>query len=187
MRLFVALEIPAGPARALSERAALLARELPPAKWVRRENLHLTMVFLGEVERDELEALDAALEAPFRRAAPFELAVGGAGTFPPRRPARVAWVGLAAPPALERLQAGVAEAASPFAERTPDRRRFHPHLTLGRCRRPWPRAAVERWRRGFDELDVEPFAVDDGVLVESRLSPRGPAYRTLERYPMAAA
>ena len=154
MRLFVALRLPAGVREPLAEKAARLRARLPPARWVPAANLHLTLKFLGETEPDLASRLDEVLAGCFATHRPFRLAPSGGGCFPPRLPARVAWVGFAPCPALLDLQAAVAAALRDRLELATDTRPFHPHLTLARLRPPWGRAAPGtrasrpiRWRR----------------------------------------
>ncbi len=184
MRLFVAIEIP----EALrSEVAAALAsprRRLPPARWVAPQNLHLTLAFLGETEEALLPRLGAALAPAFASHRPFRLRLGGGGTFPPRRPARVAWVGVEEAESLLRLQADVAAALRSVEGIGLDQRPFHAHLTVGRCRRPWGREAVEFWRSSIPSPLGESFPVEQGALMESRLGPQGARYLRISEFPL---
>lgn len=187
MRLFVALEIPSGVRSEVEALMRNVERELPKARWVRPAGLHLTLAFLGEVDRGRVTALVPALTAAFGAGSPFTLVAAGGGGFPPHRPARVVWVGLHGVgaedgPRLAALQAQVAASAAFAAGIEPDRRAFHAHLTLARPVMPWPASAVERLVRAADRRFGEPFAVEEGVLVESELGPGGSKYRTVERF-----
>ena len=97
MRLFVAIEIPEPVCREVKRRVAGLRDRLPRARWVDPEVLHLTLLFLGEVAAERVEGLATALRAAFAPVPPLGLRLRGAGTFPPGRPARVAWVGVEGP------------------------------------------------------------------------------------------
>ncbi len=110
MRLFVALEVPEPVRREVRRRIAGLRDRLPRARWVNPEVLHLTLLFLGEVPPDDVPALAGRLRDAFAPFPPLPLRLAGAGTFPAGRPARVAWIGVAAPPELARLQAALAGA-----------------------------------------------------------------------------
>src|SRR5205807_9875303 len=73
-----------------------LRRELPDvrASWIREENLHLTLKFLGDVPVADVRKLSLAVEAATHAASPFELAVSGCGAFPPHGQPKVLWIGL---------------------------------------------------------------------------------------------
>lgn len=186
MRLFVALPLPAVVREPLAATGAALARELPPARWVPAANLHLTLRFLGEVERPRLAELEQALAGRFAAHPPLTLRLRDGGCFPPRRPARVAWVGLEPSPPLLELQRRIAAAAEAALNMAAERRPFHPHLTLARPRRPWPRPAVERWSRAFAGPQGPAFDVAEGQLMSSRLGPGGAEHEALGAYPLAA-
>jgi len=193
MRLFVALEVPRGLRDEVFERARRAGADLPKARWVRPEAMHLTLAFLGETDEGLLPALDAGLEPAMAAFRPFELYLHGLGAFPPRGKARVLWVGFAAageeeaPPALLELQAAVAKAVEKAAgmepgRRPPDRRPFRPHLTLARLKNPWGRGSVERFLDAFGEPPADVFRVEEGVLFQSELHPSGARYTALRRY-----
>lgn len=182
MRLFVALDLPADLRRRLAALVGSLRAGLPDANWVRPEAVHLTLAFLGERPEDEAPLLRAALVPVFARHAPFVVQVGGAGVFPRRREARVLWLGLDGGSALEELQREVAERVHEVLSLEPEGRPFRPHLTLGRCRRPWPARAVRRFEESA-QLEAE-LLVDHGSLIESTLSPDGSVYEEVARFPL---
>jgi len=192
MRLFVALDIPEPVRREVRRRMAGLRERLPRARWVNPDVLHLTLLFLGEVPADGVGALADRLRdavAPFPAMA---LRLAGAGTFPADRPARVAWLGVAAPPQIVPMQAAVAAAARealglPEPSATSGERPYRPHVTLARCPSPWPRGAAEKFAAAFPGETGPPFVATRGVLVESKLSPQGPRYRELAALPLAGA
>jgi RNA 2',3'-cyclic 3'-phosphodiesterase len=186
MRLFVAFEVPEPVRREVRRRAAGLRERLPRARWVNPDVLHLTLVFLGEVAPEQVPALAERLRRAFAPFPELPLRLAGGGTFPAGRPARVAWVGVTAPAELAPLQAAATRAAGEVvAGLEPDERPFHAHVTLARCPSPWPRGAAEKFAAAFPGEVGPPFVVTHGVLVESKLSPRGPSYRDLAALPLA--
>ena len=130
MRLFVALEI----SREVRENLAALTGELrakiPQARWMRADNLHVTLKFIGEAGAEKMEGIRAAL-AGMRAVAPVAMDFRGLGCFPEARRARVLWVDAAAGPELAQLAAGIEEALEPlgFAR---ERREFSSHVTVAR-------------------------------------------------------
>lgn len=185
MRLFVALEIPHAVRREVGRRMARLRDRLPRARWVDSEILHLTLLFFGQVDAEGVPGLAAALRGAFAKHPPLELRLEGGGTFPPRRPARVAWVGMETPADLVALQADATAAAVESIGFAPEDRPFHPHVTLARCEPFWPREAAEKFAAGFPGAVGPPWVADHGVLFESKLSPKGPRYRPVELLPLA--
>jgi 2'-5' RNA ligase len=186
LRLFLAFDLPEEHRAEIGRRAGRVKKELPAARWVPAENLHLTLAFLGETEPERVEGLIGAVRPAFADFRPLELAVAGGGTFPPNRPARVAWVGIEGPPELMAVQRRVAGAATETLGLKPERRPFHPHVTLARPRRSWNRRASERFAGAFEGRVGEPFTVAEGVLYRSDLTPRGAIYTVVERFALRA-
>ena len=185
MRLFIALEIPA----AVRENLATLLKSLqvisPETRWVRPENLHLTLKFVGEVCETKLAAIRSAL-ATVRSDGPLTLRFRGLGFFPDEKRPRVFWAGIEASPNLKTL-AGEIEKAMEKLGFPREQRAFSPHLTLARFEPPrLPerlRGAVqESAQREFGSLRASQFH-----LIESKLRSSGAEYTTLESFPFAAA
>lgn len=181
VRAFVA--VPSDPMWVESTRGlmARLRGSLPEASWTRPESWHLTLRFLGEVPRDALQRFATALEPLAAETVPGEIRSQGAVVFPPRGPARVLGVGFAPSEILEgisRLANEVErEARQIGAEDT--RRPFHPHVTLGRIRRPWPPEAVESYRSETEAWSFPLWQARSCVVFESVLSPEGAVHRPL--------
>jgi 2'-5' RNA ligase len=184
MRLFVALEVPEPPRRDLRRRVEGVRDRLPRARWVDLDDVHLTLLFLGETTDAEVPAFAAALREPFARCPPLDLRLASGGTFPPGRPARVAWVGVEAPPELSLLQEEITEVAVDTLGFTPEERGFHPHVTLARCPDPWRREAIDKFKPAFTGPIGPPFVAHRGILLESKLSPKGARYREVAVFPM---
>jgi 2'-5' RNA ligase len=150
-------------------------------RWEQRERYHLTVQFLGPLAR--LAPVSDALAAAAGERAPFTFRLGGAGAFPKPGRARVVWMGAATGgPELGALATAVGAALAPIGYE-PDRRELHPHLTLARLKAP------DDVRDVLAALGADPvgeaFTVSELVLYESRLSPKGPTYTALERFPLA--
>ncbi len=126
-RLFVAIDLP----DEVRERIASLDGTVPGGRWVPREQLHLTLRFIGEVDEEGFRGIKSVLEGV--RGAPFVLTLAKVGHFPPGRRPRVLWVGIEGCAALLELQQRV-EAALAGAGIIPEERRFSPHITVARLK-----------------------------------------------------
>jgi RNA 2',3'-cyclic 3'-phosphodiesterase len=162
------------------ERLRPLAQDVA---WVARDNLHLTLKFLGGVEPGRLDAVTAALAQVGHSRSPFELGVRDLGAFPSRSRPRVLWAGIdegAGPAATLAGAVDDALAALGFERET---RAFSAHVTLGRVRsrRPDPRLADALQGDVYGRQRVEHLS-----LMRSELSPRGARHTELAALPLAA-
>ncbi len=155
-----------------------------PVRWARPQGIHLTLKFLGEVASERLPAIQEALSLAGRGIEPFRLEAAGVGTFPESGSPRVIWVGVRGDlEALGRLHEGIDVALEGIGFPA-EARDYHPHLTLGRVKVP----GRGDWRAAIRPAAVTPggaFAVEEFVLFESRLGPKGPAYNALVRFPLS--
>jgi 2'-5' RNA ligase len=174
-RLFVAIR-PPEPIRDLLIDAM---DDSPDFRWQDDEQLHLTLRFVGEVERTVAEDLAAALGRI--RARPFEIRLKGVGRFDQRNSGAL-WAGVEPKAPLAALAAKI-ERVCVTVGLEPERRAFHPHITLARWKGRRSREAEEfvARRRG---LASEPFAVEEFTLFESRLSRHGAHYEPVASFPL---
>ena len=183
MRLFVAIELDQAVRQAAAAVGDRLARSLqkalagrnPGVSWVRAENLHLTLRFLGEIEDSRASSLVARFAEPLP-SLPFEIELGGLGVFPAAGAPRVVWIGVTdGRPELVSLAACVEDRLEAWGfGREP--RPFQAHLTLGRCRQPLSPRARDVLVDPAAEGTVGRSRVDHVALIESRLSAGPPVY-----------
>jgi RNA 2',3'-cyclic 3'-phosphodiesterase len=179
IRAFVAVHLPAD----VRELLAATARELRGAtiavKWVERDNLHMTLAFLGAVPPGTADVAGAALERAAGTFAPFAARIEGIGAFPNLRRPRVIWAGVAAGgPELARLASSVGEELRAGGVHFDDKP-FSPHVTLGRVREGVTPPGEMLRRMESARLATEPFRVEDVHLMKSQLTPAGPIYHSL--------
>jgi len=154
-------------------------------RWVRRENFHLTLFFLGPVvARERLPAVADALGAVAETTAPFEVAAQSVGVFPsPSRP-QVIWIGLSGGE-LVALAARVSAAAERCGF-TPERRPFAPHLTIGRIRSPQSAKWLRHSLGEAANLSFGMSRVERMVLYRSETGPAGSTYYELAAFALGA-
>jgi len=189
MCLFVALEIPA----AVRDNLAAQMKELRDLsrqvadkrpRWMRPENLHVTLKFIGEVSPANLENIREALTA-IHRDAPVHLEFRGLGFFPSQQHPRVLWAGIEASPNLPSLAADI-DSALETQGVAREERAFAPHLTLARFEPPGLHDKLrtmiqQNSGREFGSLQAREFH-----LVESHLRLAAAEYTSLASFPFAA-
>ena len=175
LRLFVAIPMP-------EEIAAQLDRlcvGLPAIRWTESEQFHLTLRFIGEVETGTFYEIGEALAAVSH--GPFELRLKGLGHFPQRGAPQTLWTGVESPEPLFALRRRV-ERALESVGLEPERRKFTPHVTLGRFRSPPPEGRFGSWLAGRTLFRSSPFPVSAFGLYSSTLRPEGPLHALEAEY-----
>ena len=183
MRLFVALEIPSAVRGNLASLLNALRAITREPRWVRAENLHVTLKFLGAVADEKLDAVRAAL-GNIRSEQAVTLEFRGLGFFPNEQHPRVFWAGIHPSPNLKTLADGI-EAAVEKLGIPREKREFSPHLTLARFERPHlpaslRKAIAENAQREFGYLRTNEFH-----LIHSQLKSSGAEYTTLASFRFA--
>ncbi len=152
-------------------------------RWVRPENCHLTLKFLGEVDEPLIPSIESCLTPVVSSYPSFEIELARAGVFPNPRFPRVLWLGLKGELSiLGKLQRDMEDALAPMGFE-PEKRAFVPHITLGR---------VKGGRGGLPQisrfLEVVPPSLKTKVgevhLYQSILKPSGAEYRPLATFPL---
>lgn len=129
MRLFIALDIDDQIRQRIGRFLEGVSGFSPDARWVRLESLHVTLKFIGEKPPDIIPSLQKALNNV--SLPPFDLTFSGMGFFPTPKSPRVFWIGIQAPPELQKLAAAIDNTTAQFDISKEDRP-FRPHLTLAR-------------------------------------------------------
>jgi 2'-5' RNA ligase len=186
MRLFAAIPVPEPARSEIIEILKGLQSQSWPVRWVRPEALHLTVKFFGAVTEETAASLIPALGAAAEGIGPIPLCCNGIGSFPSGQLAKVIWMGIESPAALELLQDAVERACVPLGFPV-EGRPFRPHLTLGRVKE-----GGKLPMNAFANMDRDsevPFLADRLVLFQSKPGPGGSVYsarHTFELRPCAA-
>lgn len=178
MRLFVGIPLP-GNVRKNLHGAYRLLEGVHGVKTVEEENLHITLKFIGEVSERKVDSIRGALSGVRYR--PIRVEITGVGAFPSLSSPRVVWAGVGqGGDEVRRLAEAVERALVPEGIK-PEVRPFHPHVTLARVKRPCD--VVHRFLEENREAQFGSFTVRYFVLFRSTLTPSGPIYTELARFP----
>lgn len=174
MRLFIALPLASG----IQQQIGRLQMGVPNARWVRPENMHVTLCFLGDVSEMRLDGLDHALR-PIA-ASQFRFKISGIGHFGTRRKVHALWVGVDGGEALIRLHAKIDRAVRSIGLE-PDSRKFQPHVTLARLREA-PLNKITQYMGDYNLFRTEPVLADHFALFQSTLGHRAAQYEAIKTY-----
>jgi 2'-5' RNA ligase len=187
LRAFVAIEIPLEVREAVCKAVSPLQKGLGPVvRWVPRENMHLTLKFLGDVSPTNVELLSQMLQAEADLFRCFDLRLSGLSSFPNLKRPRVIYIGIQAPATLEALQRGI-ESTSRRLGYESEERGFSPHLTIGRVKQSATATEQQAIRHALEgaRIDVLGTARVDSVhLYKSDLKPGGSVYTRLFSAPL---
>jgi len=175
-RLFVAIRPPA------AIRGLLLGAMggISGARWQNDDQLHLSLRFVGEVDRHRAGDVHAALGAIHH--APFKIALNGLGAFDRRGLPETVWAGVTPHEPVKALHKKV-DAALVRVGIEPEQRAYLPHITLARLKRS--SGPVGNLLEQSGGLASAPFTVDSFALFESDLTQEAAVYSIIERYPLA--
>jgi 2'-5' RNA ligase len=182
MRTFVAIDL----TPEIKSQLETLVKKLKPVarnlKWVSKENYHLTLKFLGEIDENQVKEVKSILEVVAQLHHPFQLSLQGTGSFPPGQSRlRVVWVGISADTALFEIQKEIEDLLEE-KDFPREERPFSPHLTIGRAKVP---ERLDTLKRELEKLSGESFGtmeVKEITFFQSILKPEGPEYRILSQH-----
>ncbi|MEE9181973.1 MAG: RNA 2',3'-cyclic phosphodiesterase [candidate division NC10 bacterium] len=184
MRLFIAINVDPSLKPLLAEIQGKLKPTRSPVSWVKPENLHFTLKFLGEITEGRLPGLREAFRCSLAGIRPFPLSFAGLGTFPPKGRPRVVWVGVEeGSEEMEKLRGRIDEALLPLGFPREDRP-FRAHLTLGRVKSVGRLDPLLEFLRRGEVGQVGRMEVRCVDLMQSQLHPAGAIYTLVETVQM---
>ncbi len=178
-RVFLAIELPVSIRAYLSR---LYDHGEASIRWTRRNDLHLTLRYIGQTENDVVQRIASQLETV--QVSPFALEIRDMGAFPSNEDPSIVWVGVGSGhPNLFELRKKVDDAILQIGIDN-ESREFVPHITLGRCGEN-SRDAVEKYLEAKSDRVGPMFTVRGFTLFESVMETRGPKYRTIQQFKLS--
>ncbi|MEA3249910.1 MAG: RNA 2',3'-cyclic phosphodiesterase [Patescibacteria group bacterium] len=178
-RLFIAIPLSGPVATEAVAVCGSMDKKCPRARWVDRKNLHVTVLFMGDVEDSKVEALRDRFRKCCSEHTPFELMATGVVSGPPVGRPTMLWINFDHSREFASLAHGIYNFASFELDLSPQRNDVVPHVTLARFRDGLPRLCAEAAKHVKFETS---FTVDTFVLYESRLTQDGPMYIEIEKF-----
>ncbi|MEO0102704.1 MAG: RNA 2',3'-cyclic phosphodiesterase [candidate division WOR-3 bacterium] len=179
IRSFIAIPLP----KEVREEIGKILKEYESkdfCRWVAPENLHITLIFLGEISERFLREVQIEVAKVVEQRKGFSIKLGGFGAFPSVKNPRVLWIGVSSGgKEVEELQGSLVDNLARIGFK-PEERKFHPHLTIGRVKGIMKE--IDLWERKYES---EAVPVNSIVLFKSTLTPNGPIYEKIEEYPFS--
>lgn len=182
MRTFIAIELDINIKTNLFEFLRKLDMGIKGIRWIKSQGMHLTLKFLGEITEKKASQVRTVLDQSMKDYPPFLLSLKGTGAFPPRSKfPRVLWVGVEHNETLHKIQARL-ENDMEKLHFPKEKREFHPHLTLGRIKRPQNLGPIlsllqEQEKKEFGKMNVKKIN-----FFQSILKPTGAEYSILSEH-----
>jgi 2'-5' RNA ligase len=182
IRAFIAVNLAASVIEEIAKVRSALQEAKGDIRWTRIEGLHLTLKFLGDIARNQVEPILAVVREALQHQPPLQVIACGLGAFPSLRRPRVVWAGLSGKGLKEVSE--IVETTLMQLDFPPDEREFTPHLTLGRVRsqRGWER--VLPVVKEYEQTYFGESTVNQVILYQSELRPEGAVYSPLGSIPL---
>ncbi len=185
LRAFIALDFPASVVQDLRGCWQILRAREPRVRWVKPENWHITLKFLGDIPEEDCTAIMHAMAQVCTGEAPLSVSFTRLGVFPNLHNPRILWLGMddAAGTRMQHLRQNIQNALhTRNARRYPlEKRAFAAHLTLGRIKTPRDVTDLHALLTECSTLTTRPFFIDRMVLKKSTLTPHGAHYSDIGR------
>jgi RNA 2',3'-cyclic 3'-phosphodiesterase len=186
MRTFLAIDLGEEIRDRLVTLQEQFAVEAPDVKWVEPENLHVTLLFLGEVQQREVLAVCRAAQKAIAQMPAFSIEVEGVGAFPnPRRP-RTIWVGVGkGAPELVAVHDAIEAPLFEMGNYRRETRAYTPHVTLGRLRGERTNDDLAKAIQKHQTWNAGEVTVVEVAVMTSELTSNGPIYTVMGRAKLA--
>jgi RNA 2',3'-cyclic 3'-phosphodiesterase len=182
LRLFIALALPEAVQQQCVRLISMLKKDIKTGvRWEAGEKIHITLRFLGDTPSATLPTLIESLDGLSQDHAPIMLRLAGLGAFPNWRSPNVLWLGFEPNAALDHLHRDLEQRLAGMGI-SKDKRKFHPHLTLGRVNRSCSPEEIRQIQTACQQLNLPTypdFQTRHVVLFQSTLQPNGPIYQAL--------
>jgi len=182
IRSFIAIELPQSLKENIEHYISDMRKVQEGIKWIKTENLHITLKFIGDRSREVTEIVKSALFRIDFNEGNFKIEIAHTGAFPNRKNPRVIWLGMRSIPdnALLELQTSIEDTLD-LAGIERDTRRFSAHLTIGRVKHPQDFSPFRTYldHHSFNPQTIE---INSFSLIKSILKPAGPQYSNLIKY-----
>ena len=179
VRAFSAIELPSIIVKSLGEIQDNLRDTTNKITWVKPDNIHLTMKFLGNIETDKAHAIEKILKNIVSQISIGKLSVEGVGAFPTINNPRVIWVGIEDDKNLLKIYTQLEDGLASLGFKKEDRP-FKPHLTLGRVKFLKDKKGLKERLEKLADIKLASFIVDSLILFKSELTPEGSLYTKLK-------
>jgi len=150
-------------------------------KWTALENIHVTILFIGDTEEQNLKEIESVLKDTCTGTGGYELVLRGLGVFRNLDDPRIIWTGLDSCDRLTQFNRLLLQRLSEVVYKLAERP-FNPHITLGRIKQIADKSKLVQLTGQYQKTEIQRINVNEVILYESILKPEGPIYTPIEIY-----
>ena len=184
IRTFIAIELPDNIINAIGNMQKKIRRYGLKIRWVRPENVHITLKFLGDIDPEMIQSIESCLKKTCKENNPIQLLSKGIGIFPGLKRPRVLWAGIGGDTdILKKLQQSLDDHLSTTGI-PKEKRPFKGHLTVGRFKGHVDSKKLISVIKTFSTFETDPFYAEALTLYQSNLKPSGAVYSKLSIVPL---
>jgi 2'-5' RNA ligase len=184
MRTFIAIELPQEIKNRLAQLQTLLKKSGADVKWVKPDNIHLTLKFLGEISEETLPKIIKIIESATLGKKQFEISLSSLGTFPEGKTPRVIWIGVnKGDQEIKNIAETLEENILAGLDIPKENRPFSSHITIGRVKSNLNMGRLTKDLKEFEGYfgkETIEFKTSGITLFKSSLGPSGPSYEPLK-------
>lgn len=186
IRSFLAFDLPPEIGEVLSRVYGEVSRSSLDVRWVRAEGIHLTVVFMGDIQESDISPVGEQISGVCSRYGPFSISLKSMGCFPNSRNPRVLWVGVEGDlERMSRFRNEIQRKLVSFGIQE-EKRDFRPHLTLGRFKKPGKNAAeTEKLLLNYKGLTSPACSLKEFIFFKSDLRAGGAVYTKMRSWPLS--
>lgn len=186
MRVFIGIK-PDDSVRETIKNALEPFQKIPtPIRWVKPENIHLTLKFIGEISPEKKNQLVDGIRNTGFQSAPISLHISGFGKFGPGESLNIFWAGIDPIPPLKQVYDRIENTLAGM-EIQRETRPFKPHITLGRNKKNFNFKSILALIDRYRDVSIARFELGGFQIFESTLTPEGPIYSILEEVKLSHA
>ena len=183
MRIFIGIKMPEEIVAAISQKLKPLKKLSTHIRWVKTDNIHLSIKFIGEVSPNKCSEICHTLTTTPLNIKPFKTNITGWGKFGRQGQLNIFWAGMEYSPSLEKLYSQVEDLTAGLSiER--ESRNYTPHITLGRNKTLFNLKQVVSFIDKYADQTISPLAINKFQVFQSELSSSGPTYTIMQEIPL---
>ncbi len=185
LRTFIAVEIDDDTRNKISQIQNSFKNHKTGIKLVAPNNIHITLIFIGNIEISKISEIDKELQSFISAIKPFEILPKKIGYFPNIKNPKIIWIGIEDG---KEILIKLNEKIKPLLKNckiTTEDRDFHPHITIGRIKSSNNTEKLKTVLLNLPEQRFNPIYINSISLIESNLTPEGPQYKTIVKWELS--